>query len=280
MTAVLSAKDFTRGDGQPLRGLERHHPDPAACRPRSPTTRPTSSPSRARLQTDFAQASTLEYQLSTQSNQLLAIVYQRDQIVAPARRAGADARGRRSTRSTCELGGSTIPGSSAAPTPSPTATAPSTWRPGAASPGAATPTPGTTTPPGSATRRARSPRWERSRSGTRARAAPTPAYGHVAYVEAVGPNVGVGILSAVVPAGDFEISEMNWDALGPGRLPGPPRRRQLLPGLHLRSGLSRAGGRRRRPARAEPAPTPPQSSPPPRPAGAAPGMTPRRAPRS
>jgi surface antigen len=36
-------------------------------------------------------------------------------------------------------------------------------------------------------------------------------YGHVAYVEAVGPNVGVGSV-AVVPAGDFEISEMNWDA--------------------------------------------------------------------
>ena len=92
--------------------------------------------------------------------------------------------------------------------------------------------------------------WNQGQGGANA------YYGHVAYVEAVGPDVGVGSV-AVVPAGDFEISEMNWDALGHRRLSSPPRRRQLLPGLHLRSGLSLAGGRRHRPVRAEPAPPPP-----------------------
>jgi surface antigen len=45
--------------------------------------------------------------------------------------------------------------------------------------------------------------WDQGEGGANA------WYGHVAYVEVVGPNLGVGGV-AVVPAGDFEISEMNW----------------------------------------------------------------------
>jgi surface antigen len=45
--------------------------------------------------------------------------------------------------------------------------------------------------------------WDQGEGGANA------WYGHVAYVEVVGPNLGLGSV-AVVPAGDFEISEMNW----------------------------------------------------------------------
>jgi len=83
--------------------------------------------------------------------------------------------------------------------------------------------------------------WDQGEGGANA------WYGHVAYVEVVGPNLGVGGV-AVVPAGDFEISEMNWGGWIRSTT-GCSRQRDLLPGLHLRAGLTLTGtGRRLSPA--------------------------------
>ena len=208
MTAVLNAKDFSAAMDSisgassvttQIRGLQT-----------------TLSHDQADLlskqsaaQADFAQASSLESELSAQSNQLLAIVYERNQIVAqlngPARTLAAEI-----DEIDMQLGGSTIPGGSCSDD---FAYGDCTWY--------------------VATRRcipwggnANAWYYNASRLGYEEGSVPEVGavavwyqgqgganayYGHVAYVEAVGPNVGVGSVS-VVPAGDFEISEMNWDA--------------------------------------------------------------------
>jgi surface antigen len=209
MTAVLSAKDFTAAMDSisgassittQIEGLEdtlTHDQADLATK-------------QGQLQTDFAQASALENQLSVQSNQLLAIVASRDQIVeqfsGTARQLAVEI-----DEIDMELGGSTsVPSSGTCSNTF--AYGDCTWY--------------------VATRRCipwggNADAWyyNAAKMGYQESSAPKVGavavwraggggaswLGHVAYVEAVGPNVGVGSIS-VVPDGDFEISEMNWNS--------------------------------------------------------------------
>jgi surface antigen len=209
MTAVLSAKDFSAAMDSisgassvttQIEGLENtldHDQDDLVNEENE-------------LQTDFAQASALEGQLSDQSNQLLAIVYQRDQILqqftGPAQTLATEI-----DEIDNELGGQAAVPSSASCSDS-FAYGDCTWY--------------------VATRRcipwggnANAWYYNASRMGYQEGSTPEVGavavwyqgqgganawYGHVAYVEAVGPALGVGTV-AYVPPGEFEISEMNWD---------------------------------------------------------------------
>jgi surface antigen len=207
MTAVLSAKDFTAAmdsisgassAATQIRGLEN-----TLAYDESDL-----SSKQSQLQADFSQASELETQLTAQSNQMLAIVYERDQVLqqfsGPAEQIAAQI-----DEIDDELGGNvSVPGSSCS---NDFAYGDCTWY--------------------VATRRCipwggNADQWYYNASRMGYQEGPTPEvgavavwiqgeggsnswYGHVAYVEAIGPNTGVGSI-AVVPAGFFEISEMNW----------------------------------------------------------------------
>ena len=208
MTAVLNATDFTAAMDSlsgassitaQIRGLETtlgHDQADLLTK-------------QGQLQNDFAQATALEGQLSTQSSQLLSIVYARDQVLeqftGPAQQLAEQI-----DEIDNELGGTAAVPSSTSCSDSfaygdctwyvatrrciPWGGNANAWFYNASKMGYAE---------GSLPEVGAVAIWNQGQGGANA------WYGHVAYVEVVGPDLGVGSIP-VVPAGDFEISEMNW----------------------------------------------------------------------
>jgi len=206
MAAVLSAKDFTDAVNSlsgaasvsaQIQGLEQ-----TLCHDEADLVAKQQS-----LQADFAQASALENQLADQANQLMVVVYARDQAVnaldGPARQiAGeiatiddeiaADQAGQTSSGSGSGCNNGFAYGECtwyvATKRCIPWGGNADAWYYNAAKMGYAE---GQTPEAGAVAV------WWAGRGGA-------SWVGHVAYVEAVGPSAGI-------PAGSFEISEMNWD---------------------------------------------------------------------
>ncbi|MGA3184347.1 MAG: CHAP domain-containing protein [Candidatus Dormibacteria bacterium] len=208
MTAVLNATDFTAAMDSlsgassitaQIRGLETtlgHDQADLLTK-------------QGQLQNDFAQATALEGQLSTQSSQLLSIVYARDQVLeqftGPAQQLAEQI-----DEIDNELGGTAAVPSSTSCSDSfaygdctwyvatrrciPWGGNANAWYYNASKMGYQE---------GSVPEVGAVAVWDQGQGGANA------WYGHVAYVEVVGPDLGVGSIP-VVPAGDFEISEMNW----------------------------------------------------------------------
>ena len=208
MTAVLNAKDFTAAMDS-LSGASTVTAQIQGLETTLGHDQADLITKQGEVQSDFAQASALEGQLSTQSNQLLTIVYQRDQVLqqfsGPSEQLAAQI-----DEIDNELGGTAAVPSSTSCSDS-FAYGDCTWY--------------------VATRRcipwggnANAWYYNAAKMGYDEGSVPEVGavavynqgeggangwYGHVAYVEVVGPDLGVGSV-AVVPAGDFEISEMNW----------------------------------------------------------------------
>jgi surface antigen len=208
MTAVLNAKDFTAAMDS-LSGASSITAQIQGLETTLSHDQADLVAKQNQLQNDFAQATALEAQLSTQSNQLLTIVYERDQILQQFSGPAAQLAEQIDVIDN-ELGGT-------AAVPNTTSCSNSfaygdcTWY--------------------VATRRcipwggnANAWYYNASRMGYGVGAVPEVGavavwdqgqgganswYAHVAYVEVVGPDLGVGSIG-VVPAGSFEISEMNW----------------------------------------------------------------------
>ena len=210
MTAVLNAKDFTAAMDS-LSGASTITAQIQGLETTLGHDQADLLTKQGQLQNDFAQASALEGQLSTQSNQLLTIVYQRDQILeqftGPAQQLAEQI-----DEIDNELGGTAAVPSSTSCSDSfaygdctwyvatqrciPWGGNANAWFYNASKMGYAE---------GSVPEVGAVAIWNQGQGGANA------WYGHVAYVEVVGPDLGVGSV-AVVPAGDFEISEMNWGA--------------------------------------------------------------------
>lgn len=208
MTAVLNAKDFTAAMDS-LSGASTITAQIQGLETTLGHDQADLLTKQGQLQSDFAQASALEGQLSSQSNQLLTIVYQRDQVLeqfsGPAEQLAAQI-----AEIDNELGGAAAVPSSTSCSDSfaygdctwyvatrrciPWGGNANAWYYNAARMGYQE---------GSVPEVGAVAIWDQGQGGANA------WYGHVAYVEVVGPDLGVGSIS-VVPAGDFEISEMNW----------------------------------------------------------------------
>jgi surface antigen len=208
MTAVLNAKDFTAAMDS-LSGASTITAQIQGLETTLGHDQADLLTKQGQLQNDFAQASALEGQLSTQSNQLLTIVYQRDQILeqftGPAQQLAEQI-----DEIDNELGGTAAVPSSTSCSDSfaygdctwyvatrrciPWGGNANAWYYNASKMGYQE---------GSVPEVGAVAIWNQGQGGANA------WYGHVAYVEVVGPDLGVGSV-AVVPAGDFEISEMNW----------------------------------------------------------------------
>jgi surface antigen len=208
MTAVLNAKDFTAAMDS-LSGASTITAQIQGLETTLGHDQADLLTKQGQLQSDFAQASALEGQLSSQSNQLLTIVYQRDQVLeqfsGPAEQLAAQI-----AEIDNELGGAAAVPSSTSCSDSfaygdctwyvatrrciPWGGNANAWYYNAARMGYQE---------GSVPEVGAVAIWDQGEGGANA------WYGHVAYVEVVGPDLGVGSIS-VVPAGDFEISEMNW----------------------------------------------------------------------
>jgi len=211
MTAVLSAKDFTAAM-QSLSGAESITTQIEGLENTLDQDQTNLIAEQNQLQGDFAQASTLENQLNLESNEMLAVVYNQDQIVAtldgPARALAAQI-----ATIENELGYNTVVPTSTSCSNS-FAFGDCTWY--------------------VASRRCipwggNADAWfyNAAKLGYeeghvpevgavavwRAGGGGASWVGHVAYVEAVGPGLGVGTLAGTaLGAGQFEISEMNWNA--------------------------------------------------------------------
>jgi len=208
MTAVLNAKDFTAAMDS-LSGASTITAQIQGLETTLGHDQADLLTKQGQLQNDFAQASALEGQLSTQSNQLLTIVYQRDQILeqftGPAQQLAEQI-----DEIDNELGGTAAVPSSTGCSNSfaygdctwyvatqrciPWGGNANAWYYNASKMGYQE---------GSVPEVGAVAVWDQGQGGANA------WYAHVAYVEVVGPDLGVGSV-AVVPAGDFEISEMNW----------------------------------------------------------------------
>ena len=205
MAAVLNAKDFS-GAMDSLSGAASISTQIQGLENTLDRDQADLAGKQRQLQTDFAQASALENQLSDQTNQLLTVVYQRNQLLSqlsgPARQIAAQI--------------AQIDSELAAPAPQPGGT-PHTgscrntfaygectwyvatrrcipwsgnadaWYYNAARMGYAE---------GHVPQVGAVAVWLPYRGGA-------SYVGHVAYVQAVGPAPGI-------PAGSFEVSEMNW----------------------------------------------------------------------
>jgi surface antigen len=210
MTAVLNAKDFTAAMDS-LSGASTVTAQIQGLETTLGHDQADLLTKQGQLQNDFAQASALEGQLSTQSNQLLTIVYQRDQILEQFS-GPSEQLAEQIDEIDNELGGTAAVPSSTSCSDSfaygdctwyvatqrciPWGGNANAWFYNASKMGYAE---------GSVPEVGAVAIWNQGQGGANA------WYGHVAYVEVVGPDLGVGSV-AVVPAGDFEISEMNWGA--------------------------------------------------------------------
>jgi surface antigen len=210
MTAVLNAKDFTAAMDS-LSGASTVTAQIQGLETTLGHDQADLLTKQGQLQNDFAQASALEGQLSTQSNQLLTIVYQRDQILEQFS-GPSEQLAEQIDEIDNELGGTAAVPNSTSCSDSfaygdctwyvatqrciPWGGNANAWFYNASKMGYAE---------GSVPEVGAVAIWNQGQGGANA------WYGHVAYVEVVGPDLGVGSV-AVVPAGDFEISEMNWGA--------------------------------------------------------------------
>ena len=210
MTAVLNAKDFTAAMDS-LSGASTVTAQIQGLETTLGHDQADLLTKQGQLQNDFAQASALEGQLSTQSNQLLTIVYQRDQILEQFS-GPSEQLAEQIDEIDNELGGTAAVPNSTSCSDSfaygdctwyvatqrciPWGGNANAWYYNASKMGYAV---------GSRPEVGAVAIWNQGQGGANA------WYGHVAYVEVVGPDLGVGSV-AVVPAGDFEISEMNWGA--------------------------------------------------------------------
>ena len=208
MTAVLNAKDFTAAMDS-LSGASTITAQIQGLETTLGHDQADLLTKQGQLQNDFAQASALEGQLSTQSNQLLTIVYQRDQILEQFS-GPSEQLAEQIDEIDNELGGTAAVPNSTSCSDSfaygdctwyvatqrciPWGGNANAWFYNASKMGYAE---------GSVPEVGAVAIWNQGQGGANA------WYGHVAYVEVVGPDLGVGSV-AVVPAGDFEISEMNW----------------------------------------------------------------------
>ena len=203
MTAVLNAKDFTAAMDS-LSGASTITAQIQGLETTLGHDQADLLTKQGQLQSDFAQASALEGQLSSQSNQLLTIVYQRDQVLeqfsGPAEQLAAQI-----AEIDNELGGAAAVPSSTSCSDSfaygdctwyvatrrciPWGGNANAWYYNAARMGYQE---------GSVPEVGAVAIWDQGEGGANA------WYGHVAYVEVVGPDLGVCSIS-VVPAGDFEI---------------------------------------------------------------------------
>ncbi len=209
MTAVLSARDFTSAM-QNLSGASSITTQIEGLENTLAKDQSNLESEQNQLQSDFAQASTLENQLSLESNEMLTVVYDQDQIVAtldgPARALAAQIATIES-----ELGyNNVVPSSTSCNNTF--AYGDCTWY--------------------VATRRCipwggNADAWYYNAAKLGYQEGNVPEVGavavwwpggggaswvgHVAYVEAVGPGLADGTLAgeALLP-GQFEISEMNW----------------------------------------------------------------------
>ena len=216
MTAILSAKDFNAamaslsGASQvtsQIQGLEKTLAQEEA----------NLLSAQRQVQADFAQASALENQLSDQANALAAVVAQRNMILAqldgPALQLAsqiaqidAELNPVPGVSSTGTCGDSFVFGNCTWYVASrrciPWGGNAVSWYYSAAKMGyleGQTPAVGAVAV------------WGAGEAGA------NQAYGHVAYVEAVGPGPAFGTLTGdIIPAGFFEVSEMNWFAGGGG----------------------------------------------------------------
>lgn len=209
MTAVLNAKDFAAAMDS-LSGATSVTAQIQGLETTLSKDQADLVTKQNQLQSDFAQATSLEDQLSTQSNQLLTIVYARDQVLEQFS-GPAEQLAEQIDEIDNELGGSAAVPSTTSCSDTfaygdctwyvatqrciPWGGNANAWYYNASKMGyeeGAVPEVGAVAV------------WNQGQGGANA------WYGHVAFVEAVGPGLGVGTV-AVVPAGDFEISEMNWD---------------------------------------------------------------------
>ena len=211
MTAVLSAKDFTAAM-QSLSGAASVTTQIEGLENTLNKDQASLTAEQTQLQADFSQASALENELSDESNEMLTVVYEQDQIVAtldgPARQLAAQI-----ATIENELGDNTVVPTSTSCSNS-FAFGDCTWY--------------------VASRRCipwggNADAWYYNAAKLGYEEGNVPEVGavavwwaggggaswvgHVAYVEAVGPGLAVGTLAgtALVP-GQFEVSEMNWDA--------------------------------------------------------------------
>ena len=208
MTAVLNAKDFSAAMDS-LSGASSVTAQIQGLETTLSRDQADLLTKQNQLQADFAQASALEDQLSTQSNHLLTIVYARDQVLAQFSGPAAQL-AQQIDEIDNELGGTAAVPSTTSCSDSfaygdctwyvatqrciPWGGNANAWYYNASRLGyneGAVPEVGAVAV------------WDQGQGGANA------WYGHVAFVEAVGPSLGVGSVAAV-PAGDFEISEMNW----------------------------------------------------------------------
>jgi surface antigen len=209
MTAVLNATDFTDAM-QSLSGASTITAQIQGLETTLGHDQADLLTKQGKLQNDFAQATALEGQLSTQSSQLLTIVYERDQVLeqftGPAQQLAEQI-----DEIDNELGGTAAVPNSTSCSDSfaygdctwyvatrrciPWGGNANAWYYNASKMGYQE---------GSVPEVGAVAVWDQGQGGANA------WYGHVAYVEVVGPDLGVGSIP-VVPAGDFEISEMNWD---------------------------------------------------------------------
>ncbi len=208
MTAVLNAKDFTAAMDS-LSGASSVTAQIQGLETTLTTDQNDLLTKQSQVQNDFAQASALEDQLSDQSNQLLTIVYARDQVLEQFS-GPAEALAEQIAEIDNELGGTAAVPSSTSCSDSfaygdctwyvasrrciPWGGNANAWYYNASKMGYLE---------GSVPEVGAVAVWDQGQGGANA------WYGHVAYVEVVGPDLGVGSIP-VVPAGDFEISEMNW----------------------------------------------------------------------
>ena len=201
MTAVLSAKDFSAAMNS-LSGAATVTGEIQGLEKTLSNDQQDLISKQESLQVDFGQASALESQLSDESNQLMAIVYERDQVVeqlnGPARQIAAQI-----AEIDNELSGNDVPTAGtcsdafaygectwyvATKRCVPWGGNADAWFYNAAQMGYQE---------GSVPEVGAVAVWWAGRGGA-------SWVGHVAYVEEVGPADGL-------PAGYFEISEMNWD---------------------------------------------------------------------
>lgn len=202
VTAVLSAKDFNAA----MNSLSETATVTTEIQGLETTLNQAEQDLLAKqstVQADFAQASALENKLSTESSQLMAIVYARDQAVAelngPARQIAAQI-----AEIDNQLSGQDVPSSGSCSNRFaygectwyvatrrciPWGGNADAWYYNAATMGYKE---------GSVPEVGAVAVWWPGRGGA-------SWVGHVAYVEAVGPASGI-------PAGAFEVSEMNWNA--------------------------------------------------------------------
>jgi len=210
MTAVLSAKDFTAAM-QSLSGAESVTTQIEGLENTLNRDQASLETEQSQLQSDFAQASSLQNQLSDESNEMLTVVYDQDQIVetlsGPARELAAQI-----ATIEAELGYNTVVPSSTSCSNS-FAFGECTWY--------------------VASRRCipwggNADAWYYNAAKLGYQEGSTPEIGavavwwpgaggaswvgHVAYVEAVGPGLADGTLAgtALLP-GQFEVSEMNYN---------------------------------------------------------------------